>query len=148
METRTCSKCKVLQPIENYYVYNKTGYVYTWCKKCHYKTTKLIRKQWVEDYPEKARRISKITQRAFIDRQVGGVYLMETTKGIYIGEGKSIPQRLQQHLSLKMRGPLADHNAEFISLTILEEVDDKKERVRKKMEYIELLQPSLNKQIQ
>lgn len=148
METRTCSRCNTSQPIDNYYVYKKTGYIYTWCKKCHYKITKPIREQWVNDYPDKARKITSKAMRDYVDRQIAGVYLMETTKGIYIGQAKSIPQRLSQHLSLKMRGPLADYGGEFISLTILEEVKDDEERKRRKMYYIDLIQPSLNKHLQ
>lgn len=147
METKTCSDCRQNLPIEQYYVYKRKGYVYNWCKKCHYKKTKPTRQRWVREYPDKARKITAKAMRMYVDRCTPGVYLLETTKGNFIGHSKSIETRMVQITAEQTFFPLQLNTADLISYTILEVIEEKDKREERKQYYIDLLQPSLNKRL-
>lgn len=147
MVSKVCKICEKDKPLDEYYFGKQTGYYYGWCKACHYKKTKPLRKKWVKDFPEKARKLTVKAMRAYVKRGTPGVYLIETDKGCFVGMSKSIETRLFQQKCPKQPGPIRDHGAKFISATILEVVKDKKERYKRKEYYIKLLQPSLNKRL-
>lgn len=147
MGTKTCSDCRQNLPIEQYYVYKKKGYTYNWCKQCHYKRTKPLRERWVIEYPDKARKVTANAMRMYVDRCTPGVYLLETTKGNFIGHSKSIETRMVQITAEQTLFPLQIKAADLISYTILEVIEDKQERSKRKEYFIDLIQPSLNKRL-
>ena len=145
MVSKVCKICEKDKPLDEYYFGKQTGYYYGWCKACHYVKTKKIRKKWVKDFPDKAKKVTRKAMRRFVERGTPGVYLMETDKGCFVGHSNSIQTRMFQHTSPQQPGPIRDNKAKLISYTIIEEVEDKVERQKRKEYYVDLLQPSLNK---
>ena len=147
METRVCSKCSKELTIDNYYtVKAKNGSVYTYryCKKCHYKVTKPIRKQWVKDHPEQALVLQTRATKHHLQKQVGGVYLIQTNKGLYVGSSDHIPYRISQHKTMKAFGVETTKNAKILTWSVLEEINDYELRLEREKYWIKKLQPELN----
>ena len=149
METRQCSKCSEVKPIEEYYtIYNKKTnqkpYTYRYCKKCHYKMTKKNRQVWVKNNPKKAKKVVAKAMKYWRDRCTAGIYLIYTDIGRYIGSSDSIELRIAQHQSPNQRGGITQKGAKFLRYEILELEDRPKIRLRKEKKYIKTLQPELN----
>lgn len=143
-----CSKCGTGYPPDHYYTVTnkKTGSVYTYhyCRKCHYKKTKPIREQWAIDNPERLHKLQYKATRKHLDQQVAGVYMIQTSKGVYIGESDHVKFRISQHRSENQYGSMAGRKAKILQWHIIEEINDKKERLKREKYYIKLLQPVLN----
>lgn len=149
METQICTKCSTEKPLSEYYILkSKTGgkdYLYKYCKKCHYhKMTKKTAKKWRQDYPDKWRHASKMSQRAWLGRQDAGVYLIFTTKGLYVGQSDHIKSRIQEHKLSKRKGCIGYYGAKYLFHVVLEYEDNKKRRLEIEKSYITILKPKLN----
>lgn len=148
MSTRTCSKCSNTKPISDYYTITnkKSGKVYTYnyCKFCHYhKATKHTAKVWRENNPKKWIKDVQAAQKAMYARDKKGVYILVTTKGLYVGASSKVKSRVQQH-RLKHPGSVGYVGAKILFWWILKEESDKRKRLNFERKYIENLQPHLN----
>ena len=144
MVTKICKTCDKDLPIEEYYI-GTQGWIYGSCKACHYKKTKPIRKSWVRDNKKRARKLVLKAMNEWSKRCTKGVYVIETDKGSFVGASNAIEKRMHQQKCPKQIGPLSYNNAKFISYTILEEVEDRDERLQRLRYWIDVLKPSLNK---
>ena len=146
MSSKTCSKCNQVKPITDYYIIKKSGYVYTYCKKCHYsKMTKHTAAKWRKDNPEQWRKDIHAAQRAYWKRQRSGVYLLVTDKGLYVGATDKIRSRVSQHASSNYPGNIKHKGAKLITWFVLEQQQNKKKRLAAEKKWIKRLQPVLNK---
>lgn len=145
MNTKTCSKCNQDKPITDYYEIKKSGYVYSYCKKCHYeKMTKHTAAKWrVENKQRWIQDVSK-AQKAYWNRQRKGVYLLVTTKGLYVGATDKIRSRVTQHLSSSYPGNINAKGAKLITWLVLEQQENKKKRLEAEKKWIKRLNPILN----
>ncbi len=149
MQSRVCTKCNTEKPESEYYAIlnKKTGniYNYKYCKKCHYSTlTKHTAKKWREDNPNRWLKAVNKAQHSYFDRQKAGVYLLITDKGTYVGASDKITSRVSQHKSSKRGGNVAFKGATVIEHRVLEEIEDRDERLKRERYWIEKLQPDLN----
>lgn len=147
--TRTCTKCSITKPIEEYYVIKgRQGYkdyTYRYCKQCHYdKHTKHTAKKWREDNPEAWKRAAKKASRDWLGRMDAGVYLIFSTKGLYVGQSDHIKARIQEHKISKRKGCIGYKGAKYLFHVVLEYEDDKKKRIEIENYYIDLFRPKLN----
>lgn len=147
MGSKTCSKCGIEFSYDQYYVYRVKGkeHLYSWCKSCHYKKTKVIRKKWMKDNLEKGRKLVYDAMNRWKEQDDKGVYLIQTDKGCYVGSSNSITQRIRQHKSPSQPGPLKSYQAKYISHTILEIVEERDKRLEREKYWTRLIQPKLNK---
>jgi predicted GIY-YIG superfamily endonuclease len=150
-ELKKCTKCSKMLPEDDYYtVFNKkynSTYTYKYCKKCHYsKLTKHIAKKWREDNKEEWKQLAATTGARWRSNLQGGVYLVITDKGLYVGQTAHLLLRLRQHKNKQDKaGVTYWHNCNFITSLVIKECDDKKERQRLEKFWIKILSPSLNK---
>ncbi len=146
MDTKVCTKCNTEKSIEEYYQIKKTGYIYSYCKKCHYyKMTKATAKRWRKDNPERWIKDVSKAQKAMWGRQREGVYLLLTTKGLYIGQTDKYEARIHQHRSSNFKGNMKYKGAKILYNTLLEEITDRQERLDREKFWIKKLKPNLNK---
>ena len=146
MSSKTCSKCNQVKPMTDYYIIKKSGYVYTYCKKCHYsKMTKHTAAKWRKDNPEQWRKDIHAAQRAYWKRQRSGVYLLVTDKGLYVGATDKIRSRVSQHASSNYPGNIKHKGAKLITWFVLEQQQNKMKRLAAEKKWIKRLQPVLNK---
>lgn len=148
MRTRVCSKCSNTKPISDYYtITNKNSgkiYTYNYCKKCHYsKLTKHTSKKWRENNPKKWLVDVKKAQKAMFARDKKGVYILVTSKGLYVGASDKIKTRVQQHRG-SFPGNVAYVGAKILFWWVLKEESNRKKRLGLERKYIENLQPKLN----
>lgn len=150
METRWCTKCEVEHPIEDFYVIKtkrRDGsiryYTYNYCRKQHYKMTKPKRKQWVKDNPERIRFLQNKATKKYIENLPGGIYLIQTDIGLYVGQTQAIKWRIGQHKHSNQFG-VAEKGGKIISWVVLEYIDDPVKRLRREKYWIKTLQPALN----
>ena len=149
-EKKICSKCSELKDRSEYYtILNKQNghvYEYKYCKGCHYKATKPLRKVWMEKNPEKGKKLQISANKAWRLRGTPGIYLLETDKGTYIGQSRSIEYRMSEHYSENnIAGVFQMKGAKVISHTILEIVTQgKKQRNKREKYWIKFLRPTLN----
>ena len=150
METKICTKCSKELPITDYYtIKSKTQreYTYSYCKKCHYsKLTKHTAKRWRKDNKKRWYADVKKAQQAMFDRQREGVYLLVTTKGLYIGQTDKYKHRIHQHKHSQFKGNMKHKGAKVLFHYLLEEIYDKQERLEREKFWIDKLRPALNKQ--
>ena len=147
MDTKICNKCDTEFPITEYYtIRQKNGniYTYNYCKKCHYKVTKPIATKWRKDNPEKWIKDVLHAQKLWKKRQDGGVYLLQTTDGLYVGQTSCLKLRLAQHEQDQMVGIQSLKNTKLLSVTVLKIENDEKKRLSLEKRYIKLLKPELN----
>ena len=145
MVTKVCKTCEKDLPLDEYYFGNQTGYYYGSCKACHYKKTKPIRKDWVKVNKKRANKLVVKAMEAWSKRCTPGIYVIESDKGMFVGASNAIEKRMHQQKCPKQQGPLSYNNAKFISYTILEEVEERDERMERLKYWIDVLKPSLNK---
>tara|TARA_R110000796_G_scaffold18159_5_gene55189 strand:- start:1272 stop:1739 length:468 start_codon:yes stop_codon:yes gene_type:complete len=146
METKICSECSKAKASDEYYVIKKTGYVYPYCKKCHYsKYTKHTSKRWREDSPKKWNKAVRKAQVAMFSRMRAGVYLLITTKGLYVGATDKYDHRLWQHRHSNFKGNMLNKNAKVLYATLLVEEKNREKRLQLEKEYIGRIRPALNK---
>lgn len=144
METKVCIECNKDLPLSEYYIVKKTGYQYRYCKKCHYKKTKPIAKQWRKENPERWINDVKKAHKAWNSRQDGGVYLLVTTDGLYIGQSNNLKLRLRQHEDGHPIGIEQVKNTKLLYSSVLEIENDPDKRLRIEKRYIKKLKPELN----
>ena len=148
METKICSKCSKDLPITEYYTIrnkNSKDYTYTYCKKCHYsKMTKHTSKKWRKDNPKRwSEDVVKAT-KAMFERHREGVYLIVSTKGLYIGQTDKYEHRIYQHRNSNFKGNVKYKGAKVLFATLLVEEYDPVKRREIEKKYIQLLRPALN----
>lgn len=144
MNTKTCTKCNSDLPLTEYYVIKKTGYMYNYCKQCHYKMTKPKAKAWREKYPERWLQDVAKAQKDWRERLDGGVYLLVTTDGLYVGQSSMLQYRLNQHIRDAKVGIQKLKNTKLLYTRILEIENDEEKRIFLEKKYIRLLKPELN----
>ena len=146
MNTKTCTKCNKDKPLSDYYKIKKSGYIYSYCRKCHYeKMTKHTAAQWRKDNKEQWLADVHKAQKAYWNRQKAGVYLLITNKGLYVGATDKIRSRVSQHASSKYAGNIKAKGANLITWFVLEVQKDKKKRLAAEKKWIKILNPILNK---
>lgn len=143
MDTKVCTHCNKELPIDDYYLIKKTGYRYGYCKKCHYKKTKPIAKKWRKDNRKRWNKDVIKATKAMWSRDRKGVYLLVTTKGLYIGATNKLKARIQQHSS-KTKGNVGYYGAKVLFSFVLAYEDNKRKRLDLERKYIEKYQPKLN----
>jgi len=148
MNTRECTKCSKELPIEDFYtIINKRTlkkYTYTYCRKCHYnKMTKHTSAKWRKDNPKRWNVIAYKAQKDYWKRQKKGVYLLITTKGLYVGASDKITSRVLQHRG-QQPGNVGHKGAKIITWFVLEEQNDKRDRLDAEKKWIKRLNPMLN----
>jgi len=149
MESKICTKCNTNKPLTEYYTITnkKTGkiYCYNYCKKCHYaKMTKRTSKVWRKQNPNRWKKDVSKAQKAMFERDKKGVYLLVTTKGLYVGSSNKIKHRIQQHKVNYFPGNVKYYGAKVLFSYILAIENDRKTRLKLEREWIEKLQPKLN----
>lgn len=151
METKVCSKCGKDLPLSEYYVIKANGttrkkdYVYPYCKKDHYKMTKPIAKKWRKKYPKRWKEDVSKAQKAMFGRQREGVYMLVTTKGMYIGQTDKYEHRINQHRNNDFKGNVKHKGAKVLFHTLIVEESNRKRRLEIEKFWINLLKPALNK---
>ena len=146
METKICTHCNKDLPTSEYYVIRKTGYVYPYCRKCHYsRYTKRTAKIWRKENPKRWLEDVHKAQRAFFGRQREGVYLLITSKGLYIGSTDKYNHRINQHINNDFGGNMKHKGAKVLFHFLLEEIYDRKTRLKREKHWIGKLKPALNK---
>jgi len=150
METRVCSKCGIEKPISEYYTIKQKkqkDYTYKYCSRCHYsKMTKKTSKRWREQNPKKWNKASLKAQHAFLNRQTQGVYLLFTTKGLYVGQTSHIRSRIYQHKTYSnSKGNVGGKGAKVLSWMVLEKEENYYRRKLAEAKWIKRLNPALNK---
>lgn len=150
MNTRECTKCSKELPIQDFYtIINKNSgkkYTYTYCRKCHYnKMTKHTSAKWRKNNPTQWNKDVYKATKAYWGRQKKGVYLLITTKGLYVGCSDKITSRVVQHKSSKFAGNVNSKGAKVITWFVLEEQSDKRKRLDAEKKWIKRLNPMLNK---
>jgi len=147
MATKVCTKCNTEKPISDYYkIKYKNGkdYTYTYCKKCHYyKMTKKTSKQWRTKNKDKWNKVALKAQRDYLNRQSSGVYLLFTTKGLYVGQTSHIRSRIYQHKNFS-KGNVGSKGAKVLSWIVLQYEDNYYERRKAEKKWIKRLNPALN----
>jgi predicted GIY-YIG superfamily endonuclease len=148
MPSKPCNKCGKDYPVDHYYhiTNKKTGnvYVYNYCRKCHYEKTKGPAKKWRKNNPERWLQDVKKAQQAMFNRDNEGVYLLITTKGLYVGASDKIHHRVLQHTNSKFRGNVGAKGAKVLYHKILEYESDRDKRLKLEKYWIQKLQPELN----
>lgn len=149
METKICSKCSKNLPITDYYTIKtkrRKDYTYSYCKFCHYsKMTKHTSKKWRKENPKQWKEDVVKAQKAMYKRQREGVYLIVSTKGLYIGQTDKYEHRIQQHRTSNFKGNVKHKGAKVLFATLLVEEYDPVKRREIESKYIKLLRPALNK---
>jgi predicted GIY-YIG superfamily endonuclease/ribosomal protein L40E len=148
METKICTKCGKNLPITEYYTikskYAKT-YTYNYCRKCHYeKMTKHTAHKWRKDNPKRWSKDVQKAQQAMFGRDRKGVYLLVTTKGLYVGSTDKYEHRIKQHRNSDFKGNMKHKGAFVIYAILLEEIDSKRKRLQREKYWIAKLRPRLN----
>jgi len=148
METKICSICNKELPIDQYYViYSKKqnkDYTYNYCKACHYVKTKPIAKKWREENREQWNQDVKNALKAMFNRDLKGVYMLITNKGLYIGQTDKFRHRVHQHKNPNFKGNVAFKGAKILQSVLLEEIDDTKKRKQREKYWIKKFKPELN----
>ncbi len=145
MESKVCSKCDTEKSLDQYYLIKKTGYVYSYCKKCHYSLTKPTAKKWRKKFPDRWKQDVRKAQKDMWDRQREGVYLLITSKGLYIGQTDKYESRIHQHRHSNFNGNMKYKGAKIFYATLLEEINNREERLDREKYWIKKLKPNLNK---
>lgn len=152
MEKKKCNLCNKEYTRDYYYkVHNKkTGsvYEYPYCKYCHYqKYTKHSSAKWRKENPEKWNKLAAKNFNKYRKRLPGGVYCILTPKGLYVGSTAELKLRIMQHKNTNNQESICrKFNTTFMGSFILSRTDNKETRIRKEKEWIEKLQPALNKE--
>jgi len=150
-ELKQCTKCSKMLPEDNYYTVNNkkynSSYTYKYCKKCHYsKATKATAKRWREDNKEEWKQLSAEHGRRYRGKLQGGVYMVITDKGIYIGQTAHLRLRIKQHRRPDDKTGVCNWtDSKYLTSLIIKESNDKKERERLERFWIRALKPGLNK---
>ena len=151
-KSKICTKCNKDLPISDYYSINNKRqnkvYTYNYCKKCHYsKMTKKTSKKWRGENVEQWKQLSKANGTRWRGKLKGGVYIVVTNKGLYVGSSGQLRLRLAQHKRpYSKESVLWHHNAKYITSFVISESDDEQTRLDIEKYWIKLLQPALNKQ--
>ena len=151
VETKQCTRCDKVLPATDYHtIYTKRkdgstrAYTYKYCKYCHYKATKPIRAQWVKDNPERINQLQYRATLKWLKKLKGGVYLIQTDKGLYVGASEHVKWRISQHRHANNFSVTKTKNAKILSWVMLEEIEDRELRMLREKVWIKLLQPELN----
>ena len=142
--TKKCTKCSQLKDTDDYYVVAKTGYVYPYCKKCHYGMTKPTAKRWRKNNKKRWSEDVYKAQRAMFRRDKKGVYLVVTDKGMYVGQTDKYKNRMWQHKNSNFPGNIKHKGANIISSILLVEENDYNKRRALEKVWIRTLRPTLN----
>ena len=150
METKICSKCGKEFPIDHYYTIKdkKTGkvkYRYNYCRADHYKMTKPTAKKWRKQNPEQWKKDVRKSLHAMFERDRKGVYLLVTTKGLYVGSTDKYKHRILQHRNSDFKGNCKYEGAVVLFSFMLEQIDSKRKRLQREKYWIAKLRPRLNK---
>lgn len=148
---KQCVTCKQSYPVGDYYtIYTKRAngtvreYTYKYCKYCHYEKMKPTRKKWEKENPERLTELINQAVKRWRHKQPAGVYIIQTNKGMYIGESDHIPFRITQHKSSKQFGVVKTKGAKILSWHVLETIEDVDKRRKREKYWIKKLQPELN----
>jgi len=146
-QTQECNICGAEHPLDHYYtITQKNGnfYRYKYCRTCHYHKTREPRKNFAKKYPKRMMKLQSQATRRHLDNQTAGVYLMETTIGLYVGHSSHVKFRISQHNSDSHPHSLIHKGGELIRWILLEEVDDYELRREREKYWIRKLKPALN----
>ena len=145
METKICNKCNKNLPLDQYYVIKKTGYLYGYCKQCHYhKMTKATAKRWRKDNKDRWLIDVRKAQKAMWKRDKQGVYLLITSKGLYVGQTDKYQARINQHRNSEFPGNMKAKGAKVYYATLLIEEKNRDKRLKLEAKWIKKLRPNLN----
>lgn len=108
------------------------------------KKTKPIAAQWREDFPQRWLKDVKKAHAAWRSRLDGGIYLLVTTDGLYVGESSQLKLRLQQHTRGDNFGIEVMKNTKLLQTHILEIENDTEKRKKLEKKYIKMIKPDLN----
>lgn len=134
MESKLCTKCKVDKPLEDFYRHRKGKFGRNpSCKECSYKNRK---QHWVKNRDKYV-----LSSKKHRDKCTKGVYFIKATNGTYVGQSNTIELRIANHKSSKNKLTPVE---KIISWKILEEVENKKLRLKREDYWINKLNPTLN----
>jgi len=106
--------------------------------------TKHTSKKWRKDNPKRwSEDVVKAT-KAMFERHREGVYLIVSTKGLYIGQTDKYEHRIYQHRNSNFKGNVKYKGAKVLFATLLVEEYDPVKRREIEKKYIQLLRPALN----
>jgi len=105
--------------------------------------TKHTSAQWRKDNPKKWSKAAYKALYAWYGRMNKGVYLLITTKGLYVGASDKIRARVMQHNG-NQPGNVQAKGAKVITWFTLEKVSNRKERFAAEQKWIKRLRPALN----
>lgn len=146
-QTQECNICGAVHPLDHYYtITQKNGklYRYKYCRTCHYHKTIEPRKTFKKKYPKRLTKLQSQATRRHLDKQTAGVYLMETTLGLYVGHSSHIKFRISQHKNLTHPHSIVTKGGEVLNWVMLEEIDDYDLRREREKYWIRKLKPALN----
>ena len=147
METKICSKCDKNLSLDQYYVIKKSGYLYGYCKKCHYeKMTKATAAKWRIENKDRWVIDVRKAQKAMWKRDKQGVYLLITSKGLYVGQTDKYQARVNQHRNSNFKGNMKAKGAKVLYATLLVEEKNALKRRELEKKWIRKLRPNLNKE--
>tara|TARA_B100000902_G_scaffold389079_1_gene435654 strand:+ start:2472 stop:2936 length:465 start_codon:yes stop_codon:yes gene_type:complete len=146
-QTQECNICGAVHPISHYYTItqkNGTLYTYKYCRTCHYKKTKPIREQWIVDNHERTMELQLKATMKHLSKQKGGVYLIKTNIGDYVGHSKHLKYRISQQNSFSQNLSVVKKGGKILGYEVLEYVEDREERKEREKYWIRKLKPALN----
>lgn len=146
-QTQECNKCGAVHPISHYYTItqkNGTLYTYKYCRTCHYKKTKPVRAQWVKDNHRRTMELQLKATTKHLNSQKGGVYLIKTDIGDYVGHSKHLKYRISQHNSYTQLATATAKGGKILSFEVLEYIEDRELRKEREKYWIRKLKPALN----
>ena len=106
--------------------------------------TKNTAKKWRKANPKRWMQDVSKAQKAMWSREREGVYLLVTTKGLYVGCTDKYNSRIQQHRNSNFKGNMKYKDAKIILHTLLVEENDRKKRLELEKKWIKKLRPALN----
>ena len=106
--------------------------------------TKHTSKKWRKANPKRWMQDVTKAQKAMFERHREGVYLIVSTKGLYIGQTDKYEHRIYQHRNSNFKGNVKYKGAKVLFATLLVEEYDPVKRREIEKKYIQLLRPALN----
>jgi predicted GIY-YIG superfamily endonuclease len=106
--------------------------------------TKPIRKKWVKENPDRIRQLQYKASMKWLKKLPGGVYLIQTDKGLYVGQSEHVKWRISQHKHSNQFSVTKTMNANILSWVMLEAIEDPDLRRERELYWIKKLQPELN----
>ena len=134
MESKVCTTCKVDKPLEEFFK-NRNGKFgrNPSCKECSYNNRK---QHWVKNRDKYVE-----SSRKHREKCTKGIYFIKASNGTYVGQSYAIELRISAHKSEKNYLTPIDKILEW---EVLEEVQNKRERLNREKHWIKKLKPTLN----